>query len=142
MATSIGKSTYLKIPAATGEDPSYNLLQVDSIGDLSLSRDEIEDTVYGSEDVKTFIAGLRDYGTFDVVLNYDSTDTSHNFLIERWNDGASESYQIEFPDSSTFDFTAFISGVGMAQPKDEKIQRTFTMKIDGKTTPTFSEVTV
>lgn len=138
MAT-IGKTTYLKVPDVSGADPSYNLLEVDSIGDLSLSRDEVEDTSYGSTDVKTYIAGLRDYGTFDVVLNYDSTDSSHNFLIERFEDGSSESYQITFPDSSTFTFTAFVSGVGMAQPKDEKIQRTFTFRIDGKTTPVFSE---
>jgi hypothetical protein len=47
---------------------------------------------------------------------------------------------VTFPDTSTFTFTAFVSGVGIAVPKDEKVQRTFTFRIDGKTAPAFSEV--
>jgi len=130
--TYIGKTT-------TIADPSGNIANVDSIGDISLSADEIEDTTYGSNGWKTFVQGLKDGGTFDLVLNYDSTDTSNNRLITAFNSGESTQYTVTFPDSSTFVFTAFVSGVGIAVPKDEKVQRTFTMRIDGKTAPTFSE---
>ncbi len=130
--TYIGKTT-------TIADASGNLANVDSIGDISLSADEIEDTTYGSSGWKTFVQGLKDGGTFDVVLNYDSTDTSNNRLITAFNSGESKQYTVTFPDSSTFVFTAFVSGVGIAVPKDEKVQRTFTMRIDGKTAPAFSE---
>jgi len=130
--TYIGKTT-------TIADPSGNIANVDSIGDISLSADEIEDTTYGSSGWKTFVQGLKDGGTFDLVLNYDSTDTSNNRLITAFNSGESTQYTVTFPDSSTFVFTAFVSGVGIAVPKDEKVQRTFTMRIDGKTAPTFSE---
>ena len=132
MTTYIGKTT-------TIADPSGNIANVDSIGDISLSADEIEDTTYGSNGWKTFVQGLKDGGTFDVVLNYDSTDTSNNRLITAFNAGTSTQYTVTFPDASTFIFTAFVSGVGIAVPKDEKVQRTFTMRIDGKTAPAFSE---
>jgi predicted secreted protein len=132
MTTYIGKTT-------TIADSSGNIANVDAIGDLSLTADEIEDTVYGSSGWKTFVQGLKDGGTFDVVLNYDSTDTSNNRLITAFNSGGSAQYTITFPDSSTLTFTAFVSGIGIAVPKDEKVQRTFTMRIDGKTAPIFSE---
>jgi predicted secreted protein len=132
MTTYIGKTT-------TIADSSGNIANVDAIGDLSLTADEIEDTVYGSSGWKTFVQGLKDGGTFDVVLNYDSTDTSNNRLITAFNSGESKQYTVTFPDASTFIFTAFVSGVGIAVPKDEKVQRTFTMRIDGKTPPAFSE---
>ena len=132
MTTYIGKTT-------TIADPSGNIANVDSIGDISLSADEIEDTTYGSSGWKTFVQGLKDGGTFDVVLNYDSTDTSNNRLITAFNSGGSAQYTITFPDSSTLTFTAFVSGIGIAVPKDEKVQRTFTLRIDGKTPPAFSE---
>ena len=132
MTTYIGKTT-------TIADPSGNIANVDSIGDISLSADEIEDTTYSSSGWKTFVQGLKDGGTFDVVLNYDSTDTSNNRLITAFNSGESKQYTVTFPDASTFIFTAFVSGVGIAVPKDEKVQRTFTMRIDGKTPPVFSE---
>lgn len=130
--TYIGKTT-------TIADASGNLANVDSIGDISLSADEIEDTTYGSNGWKTFVQGLKDGGTFDLVLNYDSTDTSNNRLITAFNSGESKQYTVTFPDASTFIFTAFVSGVGIAVPKDEKVQRTFTVRIDGKTAPAFSE---
>ena len=132
MTTYIGKTT-------TIADSSGNIANVDAIGDLSLTADEIEDTVYGTGGWKTFVQGLKDGGTVDLTLNYLSTDTSHNRLVTAFNAGTSELYTVTFPDSSTFKFTAFVSGVGIAVPKDEKVQRTFTLRIDGKTAPAFSE---
>ena len=121
-------------------DPSVNVGYVDSIGDISLTADEVDDTTHGASTWKTYIAGLKDGGTIPIVLNYDSTDTSHNVLISRFMDGSSNEYRVVFPDASYFQFTAFLSGLGIATPKDEKIQRTFTFRIDGQTTPDFSEV--
>jgi hypothetical protein len=130
--TTIGKTT-------TIADASGNISNIDAIGDLSLTADEIEDTVYGTGGYKTFVPGLKDAGSFDLTLNYLQTDTSNNRLVTAYNAGTSAQYTITFPDSSTFVFTAFVAGVGIAVPKDEKVQRTFTMRIDGKTAPVFSE---
>ena len=132
MTTYIGKTT-------TIADSSGNIANVDAIGDLSLTADEIEDTVYGAGGWKTFVQGLKDAGTFDLVLNYDSTNTQHKGLVTSFKNGTSDPYKITFPDTSYLTFTAFVSGVGLATPKDEKIQRTFTLRIDGKTAPAFSE---
>ena len=133
MTTYIGKTT-------TIADSSGNIANVDAIGDLSLTADEIEDTVYGAGGWKTFVQGLKDAGTFDLTVNYDAKDTSGNIrLTQAFVSGDSAQYTITFPDSSTLIFTAFVAGIGIAVPKDEKVQRTFTLRIDGKTPPVFSE---
>lgn len=133
MTTYIGKTT-------TIADSSGNIASVDAIGDLSLTADEIEDTVYGAGGWKTFVQGLKDAGTFDLTVNYDKDMSGNTRLTQAFVSGDSAQYTITFPDSSTLIFTAFVSGVGIATPKDEKVQRTFTMRIDGKTPPAFSEV--
>ena len=130
--TDIGKTT-------TIADPSGNIGAVDTIGDIGLSADEIEDTVYGTGGWKTFVQGLKDGGTVDVTVNHSKTDASHVRLTKEYLNGTSKLYTMTFPDGATFAFTAFVSGVGIAVPKDEKVQRTYTFRIDGKTAPAFSE---
>ena len=132
MTTYIGKTT-------TIADSVGAIANVDAIGDLSLTADEIEDTVYGTGGWKTFVQGLKDAGTFDLTVNYNKDTSGNTRLTQAFVSGDSETYTITFPDSSTLIFTAFVSGVGIAVPKDEKVQRTFTMRIDGKTPPVFSE---
>jgi len=132
MTTYIGKTT-------TIADSSGNIANVDAIGDLSLTADEIEDTVYGTGGWKTFVQGLKDAGTFDLTVNYNKDMSGNTRLTQAFVSGDSAQYTITFPDSSTLIFTAFVSGIGIAVPKDEKVQRTFTLRIDGKTPPVFSE---
>ncbi len=132
MTTYIGKTT-------TIADSSGNIANVDAIGDLSLTADEIEDTVYGTGGWKTFVQGLKDAGTFDLTVNYNKDTSGNTRLTQAFVGGGSAQYTITFPDTSTLVFTAFVSGVGIAVPKDEKVQRTFTLRIDGKTPPAFSE---
>ena len=134
MTTYIGKTTKIEV----GSTPT-EITGVDSIGDIGLTADEIEDTVYGAETWKTFVRGLKDAGTFDLGLNYDSDNTQHKGLVASFKNGTSDPYKITFPDASYVTFSAFVSGVSMATPKDEKIQRVFTLRIDGKTAPVFSE---
>ena len=132
MTTYIGKTT-------TIADSSGNIANVDAIGDLSLTADEIEDTVYGAGGWKTFVQGLKDAGTFDLTVNYNKDTSENTRLTQAFVSGDSAQYTITFPDSSTLTFTAFVAGIGIAVPKDEKVQRTFTLRIDGKTAPAFSE---
>lgn len=132
MTTYIGKTT-------TIADSVGAIANVDAIGDLSLTADEIEDTVYGTGGWKTFVQGLKDAGTFDLTVNYGHDTSGNTRLTQAFVSGDSAQYTITFPDSSTLIFTAFVSGVGIAVPKDEKVQRTFTLRIDGKTPPAFSE---
>lgn len=132
MTTYIGKTT-------TIADSSGNIANVDAIGDLSLTADEIEDTVYGAGGWKTFVQGLKDAGTFDLTVNYNKDMSGNTRLTQAFVSGGSAQYTITFPDSSTLIFTAFVAGIGIAVPKDEKVQRTFTLRIDGKTPPVFSE---
>ena len=132
MTTYIGKTT-------TIADSVGAIANVDAIGDLSLTADEIEDTVYGAGGWKTFVQGLKDAGTFDLTVNYNKDTSGNTRLTQAFVSGDSAQYTITFPDSSTLTFTAFVAGIGIAVPKDEKVQRTFTMRIDGKTAPAFSE---
>ncbi len=134
MTTYLGKTTMIEV----GTTPT-EITGVDSIGDIGITADEIEDTVYETEKWKTFVQGLKDAGTFDLTLNYDSTNVQHKGLVAAFNGGTSDPYRITFPDSSYLTFSAFVSGIGLTTPKDEKVQRTFTLRIDGKTAPAFSE---
>ena len=132
MTTYIGKTT-------TVADSTGTIGNVDAIGDISLTADEIEDTVYSTDGWKTFVQGLKDAGTVDLTVNYNKDMSGNTRLTQAFVSGDSAQYTITFPDSSTLIFTAFVAGIGIAVPKDEKVQRTFTLRIDGKTAPAFSE---
>ena len=142
----IGKTAQVYYGAAAGDtDPTNNILYVDSIGDITLTADEIDDTVYGSSTWKTYIAGLKDGSAVPIVVNYDSTATSHKFLVSRFMDGVSHMYKIRFPRAATTDaysyqnFTGIVTGMTLQSPKDEKIQRTFNIRYDAQTDPSFNE---
>jgi len=98
MTTYIGKTT-------TIADSVGAIANVDAIGDLSLTADEIEDTVYGAGGWKTFVQGLKDAGTFDLTVNYNKDTSGNTRLTQAFVCGGSAQYTITFPDSSTLTFT-------------------------------------
>jgi len=69
---------------------------VDAIGDLSLTADEIEDTVYGAGGWKTFVQGLKDAGTFDLTVNYNKDTSGNTRLTQAFVSGGSAQYTITF----------------------------------------------
>jgi len=113
MTTYIGKTT-------TIADSVGAIANVDAIGDLSLTADEIEDTVYGAGGWKTFVQGLKDAGTFDLTVNYNKDTSGNTRLTQAFVSGDSAQYTITFPDSSTLTFTAFVSGIGSLSPRTKK----------------------
>lgn len=132
--TCVGKKT-------TIADSSGNIVNVSNIGDFSFSRASNEDTTYGPDEWQTFCPGLINGGTVDIVLNYDSTDASHNRFISNFLAGISDTYTITFPDATSLVFSGFVQTVGGTQPVGTLVQRTFTVVVDGKTVPVFSELT-
>jgi len=122
-------------------DSSGNITNVSEIGDLSFSRASIEDTTYGPDEWQTFCPGLIDGGSVDITLNYDSADASNNRFVTLFLSGVPDTYTITFPDATTLEFSGFVMTAGLAQSIGDLIQRTFTVKIDGKTIPVFSELT-
>jgi len=84
MTTYIGKTT-------TIADSVGAIANVDAIGDLSLTADEIEDTVYGAGGWKTFVQGLKDAGTFDLTVNYNKDTSGNTRLTQAFVSGARRS---------------------------------------------------
>ena len=139
----IGKTAlayYASNNATIDTDPSVNITYVDSIGDINFTADELEDTLHNSSTWKTYFAGLKDGSTVPLVVNYDSTATSHKWLVSRFMDGKSHYYKITFPDASYQKWTGIVTGMTIATPKDEKIQRTFNVRYDAQTDPSFNEI--
>jgi predicted secreted protein len=112
-----------------------------SIGGIKLKGETIDITNHDSADgFKEFIAGLKDAGEFPMEGNFVQSDAGQLALMASFNTGALESFIVTFPDTSTWTFSAIVTGVevGKADLKDQ-LNFSATLKISGK--PVFAGVT-
>jgi predicted secreted protein len=111
--------------------------EVLSIGAPSLSRDVVDATHMKSpEGWREFIAGLKDAGEVSVEIQSKPSTAGYQAMVADFDNDAAESYSIEFPDGSSWSFSAFITGMDTSDPLDDKITTSATFKISGK--PTFA----
>ena len=129
---SLGKTTtLLSTTVAT-------LGTVQSIGDYSFSRGDVEDTSYGVGLWRTFKAGLIDGGSIPFTIAQAKTETAIDTLDGLFSAGTSETWTLTFPDASTWVFTGFVNSIGGSQPIDGLVTMTFSIRIDGKTPPVYT----
>ena len=129
---SLGKTTtLLSTTVAT-------LGTVQSIGDYSFSRGDVEDTSYGAGLWRTFIAGLIDGGSVSFTIAQAKAETAIATIEGLFASGASESWTLTFPDASKWVFTGFVNSIGGSQPKDGLVVISFGIRIDGKTPPAYT----
>ena len=108
-----------------------------SIGAPSLSRDVIDVTHMNSpERWREFIGGLKDAGEATVTLQSSPASTGYQAMVADFDNDSPESYSIDFPDGSSWTFTALITGLETSDPVEDKIETSATFKITGK--PTFA----
>lgn len=111
--------------------------EVLSIGAPSLSRDVVDATHMKSPDGwREFIAALKDGGEATVEIQSKPSSAGYQAMVADFDNDDPESYSIEFPDGSTWSFTALITGMETSDPLDDKIVTSATFKITGK--PTFA----
>lgn len=115
--------------------------ELKSVGGIKLKADTIDVTNHDSADgYKEFIGGLRDAGEFPIEGNFIQDDAGQLALLASFGTGALESFVVTFPDTSTWTFSAVVTGVevGKADIKGE-VSFSATVKISGK--PVFAGVT-
>ncbi len=80
-----------------------------------LSRKNIETTNHNSDD-DSYVVGIRRKGdlTFEVGFVHDV----HEALLDSFDAGSKELFEIDFPDGATWLFSGFVSKIGPKQPVD------------------------
>lgn len=106
-----------------------------SIGEVSQTRENIDATCYGSS-VAQYIAGLVDLGSMEVTVAWKDTVTS-SAIQSAFIAGTSGVILITLENDVTWSASGYIAGVGETFPRDNLMETTLTIQLDGKTAPTW-----
>ena len=112
-----------------------SITDITEITPPEVTKETIETTHHGSSGgAREFISGLVDGGEMSVTVNYDPGDTSHSYLrtaANSANSGTPDSFTLTYSDSSTDEFSGYVTGMSVEAPMDDKVSATFTIKITG-----------
>jgi hypothetical protein len=132
-AAKIAYGTTLQVETAAGTGVYTALAEIRSVNKPNASVDDVEVTHMTSPGLaKEFIAGLTDYGTLDLDLNWIPSSATDLF-IEAWRaDGSTRSVKITYPGSAVDTFPAFVKGyeAGASSPGDA-LQGKLTLRVAG-----------
>ena len=104
------------------------------------TRDVIDiSTMDSTSKVREKIAGMLDPGEISLTINYDGSASGvANALHAALLTGTAETWTITYPDTSTDACSGFISGLGTADPYEDKITQDVTITLTG--VPVFTDV--
>ena len=79
------------------------------VPDLGGSADKVEVTTL-TDGSKKYIAGIKDYGDLEFLFLYDNSSATANYRVLKALEVAEtiEDFEIEFPDETTFAFSASV----------------------------------
>lgn len=102
------------------------------------TRDAIDITTMDSTDkFREFISGMADEGELTCEVNYDGSNSGiADALDTSYQSGTAETWTVTFPDTSTYVCSGFITNLGIADPFEDKITQSLTIKLTGKATYT------
>jgi predicted secreted protein len=83
---------------------------------------------------REFIPAFRDGG--QVVLEMNFTRAGFMDMNDDFESEDIQDYQINLPDSTTLDFSGYVTDLGMAVPLDDKVTASVTIKVSGVVTVT------
>lgn len=112
-----------------------DLAEINSITGPNKSRDTIETTSLDSTDgYRTFIGGFRDGGTVALPMNF--TRDTYELMNTDFESDVLQNYEILLPDaeSTSFEFEALVTELGLGIPTDDKVSADVTLKISGQVT--------
>jgi len=133
MAGMSAYGTQLKIGGTAGT-AVVNVTNIDGPG---MSADTIDVSAHDTGDWRDYVAGPLDGGEITLRLNFDPGTATHantTGLLAEFESRASETYALEFPDSTVYTFSALCTGFQPTAPFDEKLEATATLKITGTVT--------
>lgn len=108
------------------------LAEINSVTFSGLAQDTIDVTTLDSSGgYREFIVGFKDSG--EISFNMNFTEASLILMKTDFEATSSRNYRITFPAPSgmLFDFAAYVTGLGMSIPLDDKIQVDTTFKVTG-----------
>jgi hypothetical protein len=77
---------------------------------LGAAAEQVETTTLADAN-RTYINGIKDFGTLDFTFLYDNSGSTSNYRVLRAaeEDGLSHDCKVEFPDGTSFSFSGQIS---------------------------------
>ncbi len=110
-----------------------NIAEINSIDGPTKSRDTIDVTSLDSTGgYREFIGGFRDGGTVSLPMNF--TRDTYDLMNDDFESDVLQNYEILLPDteSTSFEFEALVTELGLAIPTDDKITANVSLKVSGK----------
>ena len=132
MVKYLGKTTTISSTAGT-------IGQVKSVSGYNPTVDSLDVTVHSATYHREFAAGLRNGGTIDVEVFYDSTDVGIKGCLDLLHGDPSlntTQITITLPDTKTIIFTALVTGFALGIPLDDYMTATISLQITGAVTGT------
>jgi ribosomal protein L19 len=88
------------------------ITDVQEIPDLGATVEKVETTTL-ADGSKKYIQGIKEYSDLEFVLLYDNSGATSNYrVLKAFEDaGVEDTFQVELPDGTTFDFSATVTTV-------------------------------
>lgn len=107
---------------ATPESSSFtNLPSLKEVPDMGMEPELVENTCLDDTAMK-YEMGIGDYGDMEFTFKYENKTGSSYRLLKAIPKGQVTPFQVTFPDSTTFEFSAYanvkVSGGGVNDPID------------------------
>lgn len=130
--TALARSDMASTPTFT------DVANILDISGPDMTKNEIDVTAHDSPDkFMEFLGGLRDGGSVTFDINWDPAETTQQPLLADFEDDDDpRDYMITYPDTSTTEFSAVVTGWSTSAPVDGKLTASVTMKVSGKPTTT------
>lgn len=110
---------------------------VTSVGGPSLEAEQIDVTSHDSASgFEEFVAGIKRGGEVEIEGNFDPGNATHESLLDDFDSGDVEEYQLIFPTSPTvtWTFDAVVTAFAPEAPYDDKLAFSATLKLTGPVT--------
>lgn len=111
------------------------IAQVMDINGPELSTDTDEITNHSSTDgVEEFLVTIKRTGEITFELVFNGNLPSHGEgggMYQAWVDRSLDDYEITYPDGSTWDLEAYVTGFSMAAPVDGHLSADVTLRPSG-----------
>ena len=128
--------------ATLGTTLTLNAVPIAQVQDISgpeLSTDTDEITNHSSSNAtEEFLVTIKRVGEITFPLVFNSALASHDAFFAAWEDRSLDDYVMTYPDNSSWEFTAYVTGFSMSAPVDGHLSADVTLRMS--TAPTFTGV--
>lgn len=125
-------STAIDTFGTTLEMDAVGIAQIQDIDGPNLSTDTDEITNHSSPDAtEEFIATIKRTGEVSFPLVFNPADASHNAMFTAWKDRTLDPYTLTYPDGSTWEFDAYVTGFGQGAPVVGHLSANVTLRPSG-----------